>query len=124
MNFIEEHQMNLLYFLLHRLKKISINAQKKIQLIENTMYHHGLIKILIKFHLQSIGDNWERFLVRDHSEKKNPEQPCGRKTLTGRKRKMETVIEREPQHQQELSEDDLPIVEILLRMKRESLRRN
>lgn len=59
-NFLKEHQMSLPYLLLHSLKKMLMNVQKKkIQFIHNTMYHHGLIKILIEFHLQSIGDNWK-----------------------------------------------------------------
>lgn len=73
MNFLEEHQMNLPYFLVHSLKKMSVNVQKKIQLIDNTMYHHGLIKIFIEFHLQNIGDNWENFLLRNRFEEKTPE---------------------------------------------------
>lgn len=26
------------------------------------MYHHGLIKILVEFHLKNVGDNWESLL--------------------------------------------------------------
>lgn len=103
---------------------MSLNVQKKIQLIENTIYHHALIKILIEFHLQRIGDNWEDFLLRNQFEEKTHEKPSGSKTLRGRKRKIETIIEQEPQHQQELSEDNLPIVEILQKMNREIFRRN
>lgn len=102
---------------------MSINVQKKTQLIENTKYHHELIKILIEFHLQSIGDNWEDFLVRNHFEQKTHEQSSGSKTLRGRKRKIETIIEQDSQHQQELLEYDILIVEILQKMNRESLRR-
>jgi len=76
------------------------------------MYHHGLIKILIEFHLESIGDNWENFLVRNHFEEKILEQSSGCITLRGRKRKMETVKEQKPHYQQELSKDELPIVDI------------
>jgi len=57
-------------------------------------------------------------------EEKTPEQLSGRKTLRERKRKMEMVIEQEPQSQQQLLEDDLSIVEILQKMNREILRRN
>jgi len=71
MHFLEDHQMNLPYFLLNSLKKMSTNVQKRIQLIENTLYHHGLIKILVEFHLQSIGDNWESFLVINHFEERS-----------------------------------------------------
>lgn len=51
MHFLEDHQMNFPYFLLNSLRKMATNVQKRIQCIENTMYHHGLIKILVKFHL-------------------------------------------------------------------------
>ena len=42
------------------------NVQKRIQFIDTTMCHHGLIKILIEFHLKSIGDTWDNFLIRNH----------------------------------------------------------
>ena len=51
MHFLEGHQKNLSYFLLNSLNKMSTNVQQKIQCIENTMYHHGLVKILVEFHL-------------------------------------------------------------------------
>ena len=54
MNFLEEHQMNFPYFLLHSLKKNSMNFQKKIKFLDNTMYHHELLKILVEFHVQSM----------------------------------------------------------------------
>jgi len=83
MHFLEDHQMNFPYFLLHSLKKMSTNFQKRIQFIENTMCHHGLTKILVEFHLRSIGDNWESFLVRNHFEERSPEQ-----ANSSRKRKL------------------------------------
>lgn len=93
MNFLEVHQVNLPYFFLHSPKKISMNVQKKIQFIDNTMYHHGLIKIWVEFHLQSIGDNWENFMVRNHFEERSPEQLISSRNLGGRKRTMETINE-------------------------------
>lgn len=30
------------------------------------MHHNGNIKILIEFHLERLGDNWDSFLVRNH----------------------------------------------------------
>ena len=42
---------------------MSRNAQKNIQFIETTMYHHGLIKMVIEFHLKGLGDDWENFLL-------------------------------------------------------------
>lgn len=123
MNFLEVDQMNLPYFLLRSLKKMSMNAQKKIQRIDNTMYHHGLIKILVEFHLQTIGDNWEIFLVINHFDERALEQPRSSRNLRGSKRKMETIKEKDPKSQQEISEDELPIVDILEKMKRGNLRR-
>jgi len=60
--FFEENEINLPYFLLNSLRKMSGNAQRRIQFIDNTMYHHSLVKILVESHLQNIGDNWEIFL--------------------------------------------------------------
>ena len=59
MNFIEDNEINLPYFLLNSLRNTSGNVQRKIQFIENTMYHHGLIKILVEYQLKNVGDNWE-----------------------------------------------------------------
>ena len=91
MHFLEDHHMNLPYFLLNRLKKMSTNVQKKIQCIENTMYHHGMIKILVEFHLQIIGANWESFLVRNHIEEKSPKKASSSRAPRGRKQTMETT---------------------------------
>lgn len=86
MHFLEDHQMNLPYFILNSLSKMCTNVQKKIQCIENTMYHHDLIKILVEFYLQSIGDNWESFLVRNHFEEKSLEEASSSRALIGRNR--------------------------------------
>lgn len=57
MHFFEGNEKKLPYFLLNSLKKMSSNTRRKIQSIENTMYHHGLLKIVIEAHLESLGDN-------------------------------------------------------------------
>ena len=57
------------------------------------MYHHGLIKILVEFHLKNVGDNWEIFLVRNHFKEDNQEQPSRNKVKKGRKRKNEGPTE-------------------------------
>ena len=123
MHFLEDHQMNLPYFLLNSLRKMATKVQKKIQCIKNTMYHHGLVKILLEFHLQSIGDNWESFLVRNHFEEKSPEKQSSRRTLKGRKRTIEMKKEQAPQTQTKVTEEELLVVKILQRMKRGNLRR-
>jgi len=56
MNFLENGTINLPFFLLNSLRRMATNIQKKIESIETTMYHHGLVKILVEFHLKSIGD--------------------------------------------------------------------
>ena len=52
MNFLENQTLNLPYFLLLSLKKMSITVQKHIGNIEPHLYHHGLIKILIEYKLK------------------------------------------------------------------------
>lgn len=57
MKFLNENEINLPYFLLNSIGKMSGNIQRRIQFIDNTMYHHGLVEILVESHLQSIGAN-------------------------------------------------------------------
>ena len=66
MNSLEDGEINLPLFLLNSLKRMASNVQKRVQILETTLHHHGLVKILIEFHLNNIGDNWEDFLVRNH----------------------------------------------------------
>ena len=113
MHFLEDHQMNLPYFLLNSLKKMATNVHNKVQCIENTMYHHGLVKILVEFHLRSTGDDWESFLIRNHFKEKSPEKPSSSRALIGRKRTIEMIKELAPQTQTEVTEEELPIVKIL-----------
>ena len=65
MNFLENGTINLPFFPLNSLRRMATNVQKKVESIETTLYHHGLVKILVEFHLRSIGDTWEDFLVRN-----------------------------------------------------------
>ena len=63
-----EHTINLPYFLLSSLKKMSAAVQKHVGNIEPHLYHHGLIKILIEEQLKIRKDTWEKFLIRNHFE--------------------------------------------------------
>ena len=65
MKFLEDGEVNLPYFLLNSLNRMSTNFQKRFQFIDNTMHHHGLIKIILEFHLKSVGDSSEIFLIRN-----------------------------------------------------------
>ena len=66
MHFMGEHTINLPYFLLSSLKKMSATVQKHVGNIEPHIYHHGLIKILIEEQLKIRKDTWEKFLIRNH----------------------------------------------------------
>ena len=57
MHFLEGNEINFPYFLLQSLKKMANSTQKKIRFIENTIYHHGLIQMLIEGNLKTKGDN-------------------------------------------------------------------
>ena len=65
MNFLENQTINLPYFLLNSLKKMSITIQKNLDDIEPHLYHHGLVKILIEKQLKERKDTWEQFLIRN-----------------------------------------------------------
>lgn len=66
MNFMEVYTLNLPYFLLSSLKKMSSTVQKHVGNIEPHLYHHGFIKILIEDQMKNTKDTWEKFLTRNH----------------------------------------------------------
>ena len=66
MHFMGEHDINLPYFLLSSLRKMSTTVQRNMGNIEPHLYHHGLIKILIEEQLKTKKDTWEKFLIRNH----------------------------------------------------------
>ena len=59
MNFLEIQTMNLPYFLLSSLKKMSTTVQKNLTDIEPHLYHHDLVKILIEKQLKERKDTLE-----------------------------------------------------------------
>lgn len=59
MNFLENKTINLPYFLLNSLKKMSITVQKNLEDIEPHLYHHDLVKILIEKQLKEKKDTLE-----------------------------------------------------------------
>ena len=54
--------MNLPYFLLNSLCKMSSNVQNTIGDQYHIILHHGLVKILVKYQLSFIGKTWDQFL--------------------------------------------------------------
>ena len=75
MHFVDGFEINLPYFLLQSLKKMTFNIQRESRSIDNSLYHHELIKNLIEAHLQAKGDNWQDFLVRNHFIEAPEKQP-------------------------------------------------
>jgi len=92
MNFLENGTINLAFFLLNSLRRMATNVQMKIESIEAIMYHHGLVKILVEFHLKSIRDTWEDFLVRNFFQDA-PESPEESHVKKSRRRKISINIQ-------------------------------
>lgn len=95
MNFLENGNINLPFFLLNSLRRMASNVQKKIESLETTMYHHGLVRILIEFHLKNIGDTWENFLIRNHFQEA-PESPEEYNIRKSRRNKTNLTIQSNP----------------------------
>ena len=57
------------------------------------MYQHGFIKIIIEFHLQILGDNWDNLLIMNHFKEGDKEKRRSRKIKRRRKRKIENPVE-------------------------------
>ena len=68
-------------------------VQKKIEIIDTTMYHYGLVKILVEFHFKRIGDSWENFLIRNYFQEalESPEEDNVRRS---RRKKTGITIQR------------------------------
>lgn len=71
MNFLEKQALNLPYFLLLSLKKMSTTIKKNIGDIEPHLYCHGLMRILVEDQLKRNKDTWERFLVRNYFQEQS-----------------------------------------------------
>jgi len=92
MHFLEGNEINLPYFLLNSLRKMSSNTQRKIQFIENIMYHHGLVKMLIEAHLEKLEDNWESFIIRNNFKEIEQEEPSSSKVKRSRRKLSENPV--------------------------------
>lgn len=92
MNFLEDGTLNLPFFLLNSLRRMATNVQNKVEAIETTRYHHGLVKILVEFNLRIVGDTWENFLVRNFFQDAL-EFPKGSHVKRSRRRKTSLTIQ-------------------------------
>jgi len=68
MHLNDEKPLNMPYYLLHSLTKMSIAIQKQTKNIERSLYHHGLIKMIVKHELMKKGMGWSKFLVANEFE--------------------------------------------------------
>ena len=57
----QEKLMDMPYYLLHNLKKISMQVRKN-KNKERSMYHHGFIKMLVEYELNQREQSWNIFL--------------------------------------------------------------
>jgi hypothetical protein len=62
MNFIG-YPLNMPHYLLRSLYKMS--KRFKHEKADSSLFHHGLIKLIIIHHLNLSGDNWQAFLSRN-----------------------------------------------------------
>ena len=60
----QEKLLNMPYYLLHSLQKMSIQVKKN-KNKERSMYHHGLIKMLVDHELHQKGQSWNIFLWKN-----------------------------------------------------------
>ena len=66
--------INLPYFLLQSLNKMSKTIQKHKGNEDRSLYHNGLVKILIESELQRRGKTWKEFLIENQIEVRREEQ--------------------------------------------------
>jgi hypothetical protein len=69
MHFIGFH-LNMSFYLLRSLYKMSKRYKK--QNLDSSLFHHGLIKLLLVHHLKTLGDDWDGFVARNGFVTVNP----------------------------------------------------
>jgi hypothetical protein len=69
MHFIGFH-LNMSFYLLRSLYKMS--KRYKRQNLDSSLFHHGLIKLLLVHHLKALGDDWDGFITRNGFVTVNP----------------------------------------------------
>ena len=61
--------MNLPYYFLRDLNKMTMNIQENTKTLPHGIYHHGLIKVLIKADLGKTHKTWGQFLIHSGFKK-------------------------------------------------------
>ena len=62
LHFHDDQPLNLPFFLLRSLTKMESKVQHHPTNLDNIIFHHGLVKILVEDHLRSRRKTWDRFL--------------------------------------------------------------
>jgi hypothetical protein len=65
LHFFKGHELNMPFFLHNSLNKMKFTIQKSSHKLESSLYHYGLVKMLIMARLQQMGDTWDDFLQRN-----------------------------------------------------------
>jgi hypothetical protein len=63
MHFTGKQFLNLPFYLLRSLGKMSDKVQAKSKLVERSVFHSGLIKMLVLEELKNIDSDWDTFLT-------------------------------------------------------------
>ena len=79
-------KLNLAYFLLHILGKLSSANQNTIVVHDQFLFRHGLIKILVQHQLSLTVQTWDQFLTKNNLEKDEFWMPVRPKTQVKRKK--------------------------------------
>lgn len=98
--------MNLAYFLYQSLFKMSRKVQSNLDCPPHFVYHSGLIKILVKYHLLQKKLSWEDFLAQEGFTQMSQEKKMGRPRKPNKNETQnEELLEIEKKSEDHISED-------------------
>ena len=97
------YPVNMPFFFLNCLHKMTSTYQTNVGDKSRSLFHHGLIKILVSCRLEELGETWDSFLVRNGFSA-NEEWPKQRPRVRCRHVNNEEV---EPKLEDYVSQDDL-----------------
>jgi hypothetical protein len=66
MNFVKGYELDMPFYLMSSLNKMDSTIQHNPRSLEGSLFHFGLIKMLVEERLQEYNDNWEQFLIHNH----------------------------------------------------------
>jgi hypothetical protein len=103
LHFTGKVEMNIPYYLLRSIGKMSDNVQDKSKDVDSSLFHSGLIRMLVSEELGKKEISWEHFVVTSHfkldptstpqSQIEGPSSPTSTKVGINRKRKGRTPVQ-------------------------------